>query len=76
MLGKAAKMGVPIVVSRTSPTSLSIRLARAWNITVVGYARRDRLRVYSAPERLWGWTPTADRAIANECLGVSAGRLA
>jgi FdhD protein len=52
MLGKAAKMGVPIVASRTSPTSLSIRLARAWNITVVGYARRDRLRVYSAPERL------------------------
>jgi FdhD protein len=52
MLGKAARMGVPIVVSRTSPTSLSIRLARAWNITVVGYARRDRLRVYSTPERL------------------------
>jgi FdhD protein len=47
-------MGVPLVVSRTSPTSLSIRLARAWNITVVGYTRQDRLRVYSAPERLRG----------------------
>jgi FdhD protein len=55
MLGKAAKMGLPIVASRTSPTSLSIRLAQAWNITVVGYARRDRLRVYTAPERLLGW---------------------
>jgi FdhD protein len=52
MLGKAAKMGVPIVVSRTSPTSLSVELARAWNITVVGYARRDRLRVYSAAYRV------------------------
>jgi len=60
MLGKAAKMGVPIVASRTSPTSLSIRLAQAWNITVVGYARRDRLRVYSAPERLFGQPSTIE----------------
>jgi FdhD protein len=52
MLSKAAKMGVPIVASRTSPTSLSVTLGRAWNITVVGYVRRDQLRVYSAPYRL------------------------
>jgi FdhD protein len=66
MLGKAAKMGVPIVASRTSPTSLSIRLARSWNITVVGYARRDRLRVYSAPERLLGWPSAAAHAADRE----------
>jgi FdhD protein len=52
MLGKAAKMGLPIVVSRTSPTSRSVELARAWNITVVGYARRDRLRVYTGAYRV------------------------
>jgi FdhD protein len=66
MLGKAAKMGVPVVVSRTSPTSLSIQLARAWNITVVGYARRDRLRVYSVPERLLGWHASQARGPADE----------
>lgn len=52
MLGKAAKMGVPIVASRTSATSLSVALGRAWNITVAGYVRRNTLRVYSAPHRL------------------------
>lgn len=52
MLGKVAKMGIPIVASRTSPTSLSVQLGRAWNITVVGYVRRDSFRVYAAPERL------------------------
>lgn len=52
MLGKAGKMGLPIVASRTSPTSLSVRLGRAWNLTVIGYVRRDTLRVYSAPQRL------------------------
>ncbi len=52
MLGKAAKMGAPIIASRTSPTSRSAALARAWNITVVGYLRRESLRAYSAPQRL------------------------
>ncbi len=52
MLNKAAKMRVPIVASRTSPTALSIELARAWNVTLIGYVRGDSLRVYSAPQRL------------------------
>jgi len=52
MLGKAAKMGVPIIASRTSPTSRSVALAQAWNITVVGYVRRESLRVYTAPWRM------------------------
>lgn len=52
MLGKAARMGVPVVVSRTSPTSLSVALANAWNVTLVGYLRRDSLNVYSGPQRV------------------------
>jgi FdhD protein len=52
MLGKAARMGVPLVVSRTSPTSLSVALAEAWNITLVGYARRTSMNVYTAQERV------------------------
>jgi FdhD protein len=52
MLAKAAKMEVPIVASRTSATSLSISLAQAWNITVVGYVRRNSLRLYTAPQRV------------------------
>ena len=52
MLNKAAKMGVPIIISRTSPTSLSVELGRAWHITVIGYARGNSYRVYTAPERV------------------------
>lgn len=54
MLNKAAKMGAPIVISRTSPTSLSVELAQAWNITIVGYVRGNNFRVYSTPERVIG----------------------
>jgi len=52
MLGKAAKMEVPIIASRTSPTSRSLALAEAWNITVVGYVRRGSVQVYTHPERI------------------------
>jgi FdhD protein len=52
MLRKTAVMGCPIVASRTSPTSLSVEIARAWQMTLVGYARKGRMRVYSKPARL------------------------
>jgi FdhD protein len=52
MVQKAARMRAPIVISRTSPTSLSVRLAEAWNITLIGYTRRRSLRVYSGQERV------------------------
>ena len=52
MMRKTAAMGCPIVASRTSPTSLSVEMARAWNITLVGYVRQGNMRVYSHPARL------------------------
>lgn len=52
MIGKAYKMGIPIVVSRTSPTVTSVRLAQAWNITLAGYVRGRRMRVYAGAERI------------------------
>ncbi|MEW6425823.1 MAG: formate dehydrogenase accessory sulfurtransferase FdhD, partial [Bacillota bacterium] len=52
MLLKAAKMQVPIVVSRHSPTGRAVSLARELGIALVGYARGSRFLVYSHPERL------------------------
>jgi FdhD protein len=52
MLNKAAHMRIPVVASRTSPTSLSVALAQAWNITLVGYVRRDSLNVYAGRARI------------------------
>ncbi len=52
MLFKASRMQVPIVVSRTSPTGRAVSLASDLGITLVGYARGNRLTVYSHPERL------------------------
>jgi FdhD protein len=45
-------MGVPVVASRTSPTSLSVRLAQEWNILLIGYVRGRSFNVYAGEWRL------------------------
>lgn len=59
MLSKAVRMGCSIVVSRTSATSMSVELARRWNVTLIGYFRgnlqKNRMghtRFYSHPEKI------------------------
>jgi FdhD protein len=52
MLLKAARMKVPVIVSRHSPTGSAVLLARDLGITLVGRVRGNRLSVYSHPERL------------------------
>jgi FdhD protein len=52
MLQKAARLGVPILISRTSPSSLSIEMAERYGITLIGYARKHRFNVYSNSQRV------------------------
>lgn len=52
MLQKAARMDVPILISRTSPSSLSIEMAERYGITLIGYARKHRFNVYTDPQRV------------------------
>jgi FdhD protein len=47
MLLKAARMGVPLVASRTSPTEMAVALAEQLGITVCGYVRPDGLNIYA-----------------------------
>ena len=53
MLLKGARMGVPLVVSRTSPTEMAVGLAEQLGITVVGYLRHDAFNLYAGGEALW-----------------------
>ena len=47
MLLKAARMGVPLIASRTSPTEMAVALAEQLGITVAGYVRGDGLNLYA-----------------------------
>jgi FdhD protein len=52
MLLKGARMGTPIVISRTSPTEMAVSLAEQLGVTVVGYLRHDAFNVYTGGEHL------------------------
>ncbi|MGE5397716.1 MAG: formate dehydrogenase accessory sulfurtransferase FdhD [Chitinophagales bacterium] len=51
ILIKAARAGIPLILSRSAPTCLTVELAEEMNITVVGFARGDQFSIYSHPER-------------------------
>ncbi|KAA0566816.1 formate dehydrogenase accessory sulfurtransferase FdhD [Bacillus sp. CH30_1T] len=52
VLLKAAKIGVGIVLSKSAPTDLAIKLAEDLNITTVGFIRGKSFNVYSHPQRI------------------------
>lgn len=52
ILIKAARLGIPLVVSRAAPTMLAVELAGDLGITLVGFARGRSLSIYSHGERI------------------------
>ncbi len=49
---KAIHARTPFLISRAAPTDLSVRLARRFLLTLVGFARGNRMNIYSVPERI------------------------
>jgi FdhD protein len=60
MMQKASRIGATIVISRTSPSSLSIETALQMGITLIGYARRNQFRLYTHPERIQDFHPSTN----------------
>lgn len=54
VLLKISKIGVGILISKSAPTSLALELADDLGITVVGFARGNRLNIYTHGERIEG----------------------
>lgn len=52
VLLKAQKCRIPVVVSKSAPTNQAIKLAKDMGVTLVGFARGNRLNIYNAEERI------------------------
>lgn len=52
MVAKGVRLGVPIIASISSPTSLAVELAEALNCTLLGYLRGKTLNVYTHGRRI------------------------
>ena len=47
ILLKVAKRNIPILISKSAPTGLGVRLAIDWGITLIGFVRGERMNVYT-----------------------------
>lgn len=49
---KARKIGIAIVISKSAPTNQAVKHARSLDITLVGFARGEKMNIYSAERRI------------------------
>jgi len=61
LVQKALMAGLPIVTAVGAPSSLAVKLAQEFNMTLIGFVRNRRFNIYSGDERMKG-------AIASEIM--------
>jgi FdhD protein len=52
IVSKCARCGIPLIISRAAPTSLSVEIAEASGLTLIGFARGDRMNIYTGRQRI------------------------
>ena len=52
MVAKAVMHAIPIVVSRTASTCLGVRIADKFGLTLVGFARKGSMNIYTHDDRI------------------------
>ena len=52
IMTKIIRMGVPVLVSKSTPTTAAVKLAQQHNVTLLGYVRASGGYIYSCPARL------------------------
>jgi FdhD protein len=63
MVEKAARAGIPIIISKAASTDRGIRTAAAYGVTLICFSRGDRYTIYTHPERIEGidWEELSER---------------
>ena len=52
VLLKVAKIGIGLIISKSAPTDLALQLADDLNITIAGFARGNKINIYTHPDRI------------------------
>ncbi len=52
ILIKAARMGIPMIISRSAPTDLALQMAEELGVTIAGFVRDGRVNLYTHPGRI------------------------
>jgi len=52
IMTKVIRNHIPIMISRTAPTCMSITYAEDHGVTLIGFARSNRMNIYTHPHRI------------------------
>jgi FdhD protein len=52
LIQKAAMAKLPVIAAIGAPSSMAVKMAEEWHITLVGFLKEQRFNIYSGPERI------------------------
>ena len=54
MVRKCLIANIPVIISRSATTTLSVEIAEKTGLTIIGFVRAGKMNIYSQPQRITG----------------------
>lgn len=66
IITKVTEMGIPVLVSLSAPTSMSVKMAETTGLTLIRFTKEKSLKIYASPYRIKEWAAQRSLKTQNE----------